>query len=61
MEFREVPGAGHFIYEEQPRAVAEAVGDLVTKLSSGGFPSVGATLMPGDDGAAHLVQPGDRR
>lgn len=61
VEFREVPGAGHFIYEEQPQAVAEAVGDLVTQLSSGGFPSVGAALMPGDDGAAHLVQPGDRR
>jgi pimeloyl-ACP methyl ester carboxylesterase len=61
VEFREVAGAGHFIYEEQPRAVAEAVGDMVTKLSVGGYPSVGATLMPGDDGATHLVQPGDRR
>ena len=61
VEFREVPGAGHFIYEEQPQAVAEAVEDLVTNLSAGGFPSVGAALVPGDDGGTDPVQPRNSR
>ncbi|MCK9996315.1 MAG: alpha/beta hydrolase [Candidatus Krumholzibacteria bacterium] len=61
VEFRDVPGAGHFIYEEQPQAVAEAVVDMVTNLSVGGFSSVGATLVPGDDGGTDSVQPRNSR
>ena len=61
VEFREVPGAGHFIYEEQPQVVAEAVGDVVSNISSGGFPSVGAALVPGDDGGTDPVQPRNSR
>ncbi len=61
VEFREVPGAGHFIYEEQPRAVADAVFDLVAKLTAGGLPSAEAALVPGTDGGTDLVQPGDTR
>ncbi len=61
VEFREVPGAGHFIYEEQPRVVADAVKELLAKLTAGGSPSAGAALVPGDDGGTDLVQPGDGR
>ena len=61
VEFREIPGAGHFIYEEQPRAVAAAVKDLVAGLTAGSSPSIGAVLVPGGDGAADLIQPGDGR
>ena len=62
LELREVSGAGHFIYEEQPQVVADAVEDLVARLASaGGTLSVGSALVPGDDGAADLVQPGDSR
>jgi len=59
--FREVPGAGHFIYEEQPGEVAAAVKDLIDNLSAEGVSSVGAALMPGDNGGADLVQPGNVR
>jgi len=61
VEFREVPGAGHFIYEEQPRAVAEAVAELLARLTAGGSPSAGAALVPGDDGGTDLVQPRESR
>jgi len=61
VEFREVPGAGHFIYEEQPRVVADAVVDLVARLGGGGSLSTDAALVPGDDGGTDLVQPGDTR
>jgi len=61
VEFREIPGAGHFIYEEQPQAVADVVEDLVADLTFGGPPSIGAVLVPGDDGATYFVQPRDGR
>jgi pimeloyl-ACP methyl ester carboxylesterase len=61
VEFLEIAGAGHFIYEEQPRAVADAVEEMVAKLAAGGSLSTGATLVPGDDGGTDLVQPGDDR
>ena len=61
VKFRKITGAGHFIYEEQPRAVADAVKDLVADLAAGASPSVGAVLVPGGDGAADLIQPGDGR
>jgi pimeloyl-ACP methyl ester carboxylesterase len=61
VEFREIPGAGHFIYEEQPRAVADAVAELVAKLTAGGYQSAGAALVPGDDGGTDLVQPRESR
>ena len=61
VDFLEIPGAGHFIYEEQPRAVADAVKNLVAALAVGSSPSIGALLVPGDDGATDLIQPGDDR
>jgi pimeloyl-ACP methyl ester carboxylesterase len=61
VKFREVPGAGHFIYEEQPQVVAEAVAELVMKINAGGSLSADAALVPGNDGAGDLVKPGDRR
>ncbi len=61
VEFREIAGAGHFIYEEQPQAVADAVEEMVAKLTAGGNLSIDATLVPGDDGGTDLVQPGDDR
>ncbi len=61
VEFREIPGAGHFIYEEQPQAVADAVKDLAADLAAGASPSIGAVLVPGGDGTADLIQPGDGR
>ena len=57
VEFREIPGAGHFIYEEQPRAVADAVKELVAGITGGGSASIGAILVPGGDGTADLIQP----
>lgn len=33
VEIRVVPGAGHFIYEEQPTVVAQAVADLQAKVN----------------------------
>jgi pimeloyl-ACP methyl ester carboxylesterase len=59
--FREIPGAGHFIYEEQPEAVAQAVEKLVLKIKAGASLSADTALVPGDDGAGDLVQPGDSR
>ncbi len=61
VEFRDIPGAGHFIYEEQPQAVANAVADMVTNLATGGSPSIGAALVPGDDGGTDSVQPRNSR
>jgi pimeloyl-ACP methyl ester carboxylesterase len=61
LKFFEVPGAGHFIYEEQPQAVAVAVGDLVRRLREGPASPSGAAPMPGQNGAGHLVQPGGGR
>ncbi len=61
VEFRDVPGAGHFIYEEQPQAVAEAVADMVTNIAAGGSPSIGAALVPGDNGGTDSVQPRNSR
>ncbi|MEN8006905.1 MAG: alpha/beta hydrolase [Candidatus Krumholzibacteriota bacterium] len=55
--FREIPGAGHFIYEEQPQAVALAVSELVRKLTAGGAPSSVTVPMSGDDGPGDLVKP----
>ncbi len=61
VEFRDIPGAGHFIYEEQPQAVAKAVEDMVTNLATGGSPSIGAALVPGDNGGTDSVQPRNSR
>jgi pimeloyl-ACP methyl ester carboxylesterase len=61
VEFRDIPGAGHFIYEEQPQAVAKAVTDMVTNLATGGSPSIGAALVPGDNGGTDSVQPRNSR
>ncbi len=61
VEFREIPGAGHFIYEEQPQAVVDAVEELVKKINAPKPPSVGAVLMPGDNGAGDLIQSGNIR
>ena len=59
--FREVAGAGHFIYEEQPGAVADAVRDMVRQLAGGGSWSDHVVLTPGGDGRTDPVQPGDTR
>lgn len=56
VEFREVPGAGHFIYEEQPQAVAEALEELIHKVNSERPLSVGAAGMPCGDGPGDLVE-----
>jgi len=61
VEFRQIPGAGHFIYEEQPQAVADAVEELVNKITSGEALSVGAVVVPGDDGADNLIESGNTR
>jgi pimeloyl-ACP methyl ester carboxylesterase len=61
VEFREVPGAGHFIFEEQPQVVADTVAELVAKLTAQGYLSAGSGPVPGDDGGGDLVQPGDGR
>jgi len=61
VEFRDIPGAGHFIYEEQPQAVAKTVEDMVTNLATGGSPSIGAALVPGDNGGTDSVQPRNSR
>jgi pimeloyl-ACP methyl ester carboxylesterase len=56
VEFREIPGSGHFIYEEQPQAVADAVEELVLRITRGEPLSVGAAPVPGDDGAGNLIE-----
>lgn len=61
VEFRDVSGAGHFIYEEQPQVVADVVAELVAKLTALGIRSAGSDSVPGDDGGTDLVQPGDGR
>jgi pimeloyl-ACP methyl ester carboxylesterase len=61
VEFRDVPGAGHFIYEEQPEAVAKAVADLISTLSVVGCRTTGAAGVPGGDGGTDLVKPADGR
>ena len=61
VEIRDVAGAGHFIQEEQPEAVAGAVADLVRRIGGGESPSTDTALVPGDDGRADPVEAGDDR
>jgi len=56
VEFRKIPGAGHFIYEEQPQAVVDAVEELVRRINSGEPLSVGSVLVPGGNGAGDLIE-----
>lgn len=56
VEFREIPGAGHFIYEEQPQAVADALEELVQKINSGVPLSVGSARVPGGNSSDDFVE-----
>jgi pimeloyl-ACP methyl ester carboxylesterase len=56
VEFQEISGAGHFIYEEQPEAVAAAVLAMVRRMGSGLPASAGTTPVAGQDGGGDLVQ-----
>ena len=57
VEFLDISGAGHFIFEEQPEAVAEAVRLMVIRLGDTLPTSDGTASVTGHDGGSDLVQP----
>lgn len=57
VEILKIPGAGHFIFEEQPDTVAEAVRRMVTRLESVPVASDGSASVTGHDGGGDFIQP----
>jgi pimeloyl-ACP methyl ester carboxylesterase len=56
VEIREIPGAGHFIFEEQPARVAEAVARMAGSLLLGSRASGNPGSVTGRNGGGDLVQ-----
>lgn len=59
VEFQEIPGAGHFIYEEQPEAVAAAVGHMIKRMDPVSSSASESTPVAGNDRGRDLVQSSD--